>query len=57
MRSSRPTLLRRIVGLAIVAAAGLVAAGLIYGLRSDDVAAPAGVGTTAARRDDETDRS
>ena len=47
MRSSRPTLLRRIVGLAIVAAAGLVTAGLIYGLRSDDAAAPAGVGTTA----------
>ena len=38
MRSSRPTLLRRIVGLAIVAAAGLVAAGLIYGLTSDHVA-------------------
>lgn len=47
MRSSRPTLLRRIVGLAIVAAAGLVTAGLIYGVRSDDAAAPAGVGTTA----------
>jgi hypothetical protein len=35
MRSSRPTLLRRIVGLAIVAAAGLTAAGLIYGLTAD----------------------
>ena len=47
MRSSRPTLLRRIVGLAIVAMAGLAAAGLIYGLRSDDDAPRAAVGPTA----------
>jgi hypothetical protein len=47
MRSSRPTLLRRIVGLALVAAAGLTAAGLIYGLRSDEDGAPGAVGPTA----------
>ena len=47
MRSSRPTLLRRIVGLASVAMAGLAAAGLIYSLRSDDDAPPAAVGPTA----------
>jgi len=40
MRSSRPTLLRRIVGLAIVAAAGLGAAGLIYVLTWDRESAP-----------------
>lgn len=46
MRLSRPTLLRRIVGLAIVAVAGLAVAGLVYGLRSDPEAGPPAPGTT-----------
>lgn len=47
MRSLRPTVLRRIVGLTAVAASGLAVAGLLYGLSSDRDAAPPATVTTA----------
>ena len=50
MRSPRPTLLRRIVGLAAVAGAGLGVASLIYGLSSGRDAAPPAVETTLPRQ-------
>ena len=52
MRSLRPTLLRRIVGLAAVAASGLAAAALLYGLSSGGEPAPGAepTGTTPTTR-------